>query len=706
MIKFFNVQLKELFPNDLEMNEFSDKACKLIQSFFLEEKLRIPIIGCYNAGKTSILNSFIGDDLLPVETTENTKEIIFIRYHNFHIPSLLKSNLKKENFGYNRYYLEEDKNFNPIHGKKKIKEFLQIKNDNRKDINEYKSNDCFYIIETKIDLLDKLELSEDVKEMIEFIDIPGLNTSQNIFKGKEGEAFEKIISVSNLFLFINPIDKSIKDCSNKSILNYLFRIFEARVSIDKDFIDSCLFIINKCDLDKNDKINLEDIKKEFSNLLKIDPKQIKAQKFSSKEYNNFLNISKYYKHFELYLEKYKKEFNKKLLKNNFESYLYEEVKKKVKKDFKNVDISGDYSEISKRKDYLSILKVCNNNITNKTTEISLMISNGENNLKKLPQYEKSKIDILIPFLKENILNSRMFSPFLKNELRIFFERDQNKKISDKEIKTINEKKENLNKKLKEMLEKSKLSNLMDETDKEILDLFKKYEEEASQLINDNKSIEDIINQLNQKMEEKLKEFISKFEKEINNIKKEIEKIINELEDQIKESMEIKNKEKIEIKNIQKLTHKSFDSINKGILFGFSGGAMITAGIISEITTSIALGFFSGGFVGIGIGAAIGGIIIGIRCIFNYFNKANDLLKLIKNAKNQYISIFDGIKFKVKTKMEEIENIIKNLIKFTTNFLNKEISSIQKDKWDNAKKEFFEIKNKYEILFDKNLNNLN
>ena len=132
--------------------------------------------------------------------------------------------------------------------------------------------------------------------------------------------------------------------------------------------------------------------------------------------------------------------------------------------------------------------------------------------------------------------------------------------------------------------------------------------------------------------------------------------------------------------------------------------MLATGVMSELTTSISLGFFSGGFVGFAIGASIGGIIIGIRCIFNYFNKTNNLLELIKNAKIQYISIFDGIKFKVKTKMEELEKIIQNLIKFTINFLNKEISSIQKDKWDNAKKEFYEISNKYEILFDKNLNN--
>jgi len=132
--------------------------------------------------------------------------------------------------------------------------------------------------------------------------------------------------------------------------------------------------------------------------------------------------------------------------------------------------------------------------------------------------------------------------------------------------------------------------------------------------------------------------------------------------------------------------------------------MITAGIISELTASITLGFFSGGIIGVGIGAAIGGIIIGIRSILKYFNKQKDLLELIKNAKIQYISIFGGIRFKVNTKIEEIKNILENLINITTNFLNKEISSIQKDKWDNAKKEFYEISNKYETLFGKDLNN--
>jgi len=217
---------------------------------------------------------------------------------------------------------------------------------------------------------------------------------------------------------------------------------------------------------------------------------------------------------------------------------------------KNVDILGNDTEISKRKDYLSIKKACNNKITKKTDEIIMMIKNGENNIKQLPQYEKSKINILIPFLKENILNSKnsLFEIISKcfllinNQLRIFFERTQEQ---DKKISNINEKRKNLNKRLNEMLNQSKFTNLLDETDKEILKLFEEYKKKASQLIKDKKNIEDIINQLNQKIEEILKAMILEFETENNKILEEIKKIIKELEDQIKESMESKNNKKIE-----------------------------------------------------------------------------------------------------------------------------------------------------------------
>lgn len=60
MYNFFGGQFKNLIPNDKDINEFVIKAKKLINLFFIEEKLRIPFLGCYNAGKSSVINSFIG----------------------------------------------------------------------------------------------------------------------------------------------------------------------------------------------------------------------------------------------------------------------------------------------------------------------------------------------------------------------------------------------------------------------------------------------------------------------------------------------------------------------------------------------------------------------------------------------------------------------------------------------------------------------
>ena len=220
----------------------------------------------------------------PIENDECTKAIIFIRYKKINNPCLYKAELIKENFGLNRYYLQRNNSFYPIHGLQKIKEFLQSKNDNKKNnkyINYIEDKDLFFVIETRIKLLDDLELPEEIKNIIEFIDIPGLNTNNTIFNGNEGQTLQKIISVSNLFVFINPIDKGIKDISNKLILQFLFKNIEVRILTNRSFIDSCIFLINKCDLESEDEIKTEDIKKEFGKILDKDAKSIKIQKYSS-----------------------------------------------------------------------------------------------------------------------------------------------------------------------------------------------------------------------------------------------------------------------------------------------------------------------------------------------------------------------------------------------------------------------------------------
>ena len=125
MLHFFNVSFKKLFNKNVEFIEkYIYKANKLIKIIFEEEKIRISILGCYNAGKSSIINSFIGDDLLPVDEDECTRIIICIRYYNSNEPILYKANLDKDNCNFTRYCLNEDRTTFIIKGKNIIKEQL------------------------------------------------------------------------------------------------------------------------------------------------------------------------------------------------------------------------------------------------------------------------------------------------------------------------------------------------------------------------------------------------------------------------------------------------------------------------------------------------------------------------------------------------------------------------------------------------------
>ena len=146
----------------------------------------------------------------------------------------------------------------------------------------------------------------------------------------------------------------------------------------------------------------------------------------------------------------------------------------------------------------------------------------------------------------------------------------------------------------------------------------------------------------------------------------------------------------------------FDGLNKIFLFGSTGAGLVIGSSICGISAEIALSGFAGGLIGIPIGFVIGGLIIGIRALFNYASKKEDFLKLLNKSKNQYNEILGGIKFSIETKIEETDNYINDLIENTINFLNKEITNIQNDKWTKAKNELINISNKFEELYGKKM----
>ena len=116
---FFNIKFINLFKkNDEYIKKYVNKANQFIKLIFREEKIRIPILGCYNAGKSNLINSFIGDDLLPVDEDECTRTLICIRYYNTDEPILYRAYLKSDDCGFNHYFLVNDNSLKLV--KKKI----------------------------------------------------------------------------------------------------------------------------------------------------------------------------------------------------------------------------------------------------------------------------------------------------------------------------------------------------------------------------------------------------------------------------------------------------------------------------------------------------------------------------------------------------------------------------------------------------------
>ena len=137
---------------------------------------------------------------------------------------------------------------------------------------------------TKIKILDELGISEEIKNKIEFFDMPGIKDSENIFK--KNKTIENIIRTSSSFIIVNPIDKRIEDKSSYEIISKIIDNLKVRFLNKKDNITRCLFILNKCDL-KDIKIDLEKYKNNLAKALSESSALIQAEKYSANEFIKF-----------------------------------------------------------------------------------------------------------------------------------------------------------------------------------------------------------------------------------------------------------------------------------------------------------------------------------------------------------------------------------------------------------------------------------
>lgn len=172
-------------------------------------------MGLSNAGKSTLLNGIIGCEILPAATKECTKKGVLIKHSNSEIPVIRKKRLKHEKIGEEDiYFFENDKDIIGM-GLENINRVLNGINGEFTD----NAEDYFYEIDIKISFVNNKKISDNLKEKICFIDMPGFGTI-NAFEKKD--VYSKLIKSCDIFLFIVK-NLAIKQEENKIMLDNLFK---------------------------------------------------------------------------------------------------------------------------------------------------------------------------------------------------------------------------------------------------------------------------------------------------------------------------------------------------------------------------------------------------------------------------------------------------------------------------------------------------
>ena len=198
--------LKETFKRIDPNNELADINISLqsLREGIISQKIRIAFIGNINVGKSTILNSIIGEAILPVNDKECTYRGVIILHIEKETFKLYKAELKSRGTGNDEYYyfLEGKKPYRE--GIENIKSFLSIKNNDKyiKDI------DAYFVVAGNLKIFDFIEIDKDIISKIEFVDLPGIDRKNNAFH--QNKYYDKILKFSNCCVYVNE-PKTIDD---------------------------------------------------------------------------------------------------------------------------------------------------------------------------------------------------------------------------------------------------------------------------------------------------------------------------------------------------------------------------------------------------------------------------------------------------------------------------------------------------------------
>ena len=678
-------ELLKLEPNNDFIKRIEKNYDNLVNFLNNDRKIRIAFLGLYSSGKSTILNTLIGKEILPTSSDECTNRGIIVRYHNKDEPELYKTKfIKKED---SDYYIFEDDNEIYKKGFRCVKEELET-------LNKVKCNfeDSFFVLKIKIDFLDEFCVENEIKERIEFIDFPGLHTENNFY---EQNIFNPLMKFIDGFIFINKNDLIQENSNVVALRDIINRIESRKVDLNTD---SFLFVLNNF---TKDNLNVEKAQKDLDeiifgkiyekkgfwekNMLNQQKYETKVVQFNAKLYENHLKFIVKIRDFKNFMESCINDMND-LEEENFLKYFNENYLSK----FENLEISQ-----TPNNDTIELSNTLNELLENKKIKIDKKTSNNicityeamKNNLFKHSLYKNSNaeqffLNILVQIekIKSNLDSTfkMIYNSYIKELLYLF------------EQINLNLLGNNLNRNISIENHKKEIENFSQKCLEAILKNNKYIKSVVEEEIKNYEKNYDFYNSNSDPQKELIKivEKIKKSEEEYNNEnKKELTEYINKLKN-IRENLKFSKDNddilKIEIEKIDDSIYKNFFSFGHGITHI---GILGTEVIIRVCTAPF-------GPVAWMLAFAVHGAFAGGTALYDKLNKKKTLLKNLKKFKKELEIQLEGNKGSIIDFILGLHNDILKELEYLIDLQNSEFKGIK-----NKKKEFDNIFDKFKKIYN-------
>ena len=276
------------------IGELSNSIDQLYNYIENQRIIYIGIFGNSSTGKSVIYNNIFGIDILTVNENECTKRGIIIEDGEDIVMYKAISEIKNSN----------GKEFNIFKraeciakGEYEVKDMLEEFNTEYAKDTDYGDLN-YFIITLPIRFFNEMNLDNETRRSVKFIDLPGYNTSKS-----DNFIYEPIIESISCFLMVFKASSIGSTDNLKSASIYQNLKFKSKRAVkslnDSEFLKCCLFIMNLWDKESPTKENLKQwsntinkfILKVFSNDKNIN---LNLSYLNALLYKNFLNDEYYY----------------------------------------------------------------------------------------------------------------------------------------------------------------------------------------------------------------------------------------------------------------------------------------------------------------------------------------------------------------------------------------------------------------------------